>query len=243
MSFPDNLVKHLLLRSLALASTFFCISALADYVVLESNSEQFPPGQLVVDPALLDIPTGTQLLLMSQQGQTLSLDGSATGTVTAERTDTELKLMLANLVDHTRDEHVSLGGTRGGIDTSGDPAAPLWKLNPNISGIQCVIDGGSLLVYRSDTTTDLELTVSQPGTEVAGILKWLKGQHETRWPQEVSVVDGERYVIKRAGWMESSVVQLQSIPAAIANQQAAAVAWLAANKCVAQAEKLLTVLD
>lgn len=238
MNLPDKV-----LRSIAFASIFFCCGALADYVVLESNTEQFAPGQLVSDPRALDLPAGAQLVLMSRQGQTLSLDGSAGSTEKSGQSDTDIKLMLANLVNYTRDEHVSLGGTRGGIDTSADNDTPLWSLNPYISGIQCVIDGGSLLVYRSDTSTDLELTVNRPGTDVSGILKWSKGQHETQWPDEVPVFNGERYVIKRAGWMASSLIQLQSVPETIAEQQATAVAWLAANKCVPQAEKSLNMLN
>ena len=236
-------MSDIVVRSMAFASAFFCVAALADYVVLESNSEQFIPGQIVTDLDAVEVGADTQLVLMSREGQTLSIDGSLGTAGESASSSAAIKLMLANLVTRTRDEHVSLGGTRGGMDSSSDNDTPVWSLNPYISGIQCVIERVNAHVYRTDTGTDLELTVSRPGTNDSGLLNWSEGEHETEWPDEVPVVDGERYVIKREGWMESSVLQLQSIPEIAIDKETAAVAWLAAKKCIPQAEKLLNMLE
>jgi hypothetical protein len=218
-------------------------AAQADYVVLQSGSELYPPGTLVSDPRTLELATGTHLLLLSEHGETLSLGGTSEAPDTTQPSEAKFKFLLTNLVSHTQDAHVSLGATRGGTLNGARDDVPLWSIDPLVSGIQCVIEGVAAPAYRSDTRGDLALTVNLPGSDYSGSLNWQAGEHETEWPSEVPIVDGQTYVVRREGWNESSLIQLQSIPKVVIDSQTATVAWLAASNCVPQAITLLHQLE
>jgi hypothetical protein len=229
-----------IVASITLASAVLCTTVQADYVVLESNSSGLPAGEIVSDPQQLELSEGMQLVLMSEGGEVLSLGGE--GGAPGAESQTDVKLMLANLVSSTRDQHVSLGGTRGS-NSNGLHNGPVFSLDPYISGIQCLIKAVNAHVYRGNNKTDLELKVVRTGSDDSGVIKWLKGENEAEWPKEIPIVDGDRYVIKREGYMKSNVVQLETIPEITIDQKTSSVAWLAAKKCIPQAEKLLNMLE
>lgn len=228
----------------ATASALCCLlaaaTASADYVVLESSSEDFQPGHIVAQLEDLQGRDGLEMLLLSEQGETLRIGAESDAGEQATSSE-ELTLMLTNLVQSKRDEHISLGGTRGGGGKGGN--APAFDLDPFISGIQCLVKEIKVRAYRSDNRGELELKVLKAGSRESGKIKWKPGSHEAQWPEAVPIEDGARYTIKREGYMESNVVQLESIPEISMDDSTTAIAWMAAKKCIPQAVKLLEMLE
>ena len=229
------------LRALFVAAVFGTANtAMADYVVLDSDTENYTEGQLIPDDGELSLADGERLVLLSDTGDVLEIAGPFGGMPEGTSADEfDLTEALASLIDNPDLLHARLGATRAGIvrERSGDDR-DLWMLDPFMTGGQCVIEGEDPLFWRSTTSEALSLDLLRPGAEGTGSLDWQVGETSAPWPQNIPLLPEELYVLRRPGWVENTMIHIALIPKRIVGTPATAVAWLAINGCKQQALEL-----
>lgn len=219
--------------------------SIADHVVLQAVSESYTEGELLHDPITIRLGEGERVVLMSDLGDIIDIDGPFSGEPSGSDADEfDLKTALSSLIENADNIHASLGSTRGGgIRLGQTDVRPMWTLDPLRSGAQCVLERSEAVFWRADSTDRQELIIQRPGFDGAGTIVWKRGESRARWPVTVSIVHGELYVIRREGWMESALVYLAVLPATVAINRETTTAWLAANGCKVQAEAMMRSID
>lgn len=220
--------------------------AAADYVILSGDAEDYVEGQLLENNFFLRLRDGEHLILLSDRGDVLEVSGPFEGSPQGTRADDfDLRSALTSLIDNPNLLHARLGSTRsGGVGSDPEAAGPsVWYLDPEADGGQCAIDDETIVFWRTSTDKPLSLTVQRPGIDGSGELSWQAGESAASWPTEIPAESGELYVLRRPGWMETTLLHLALLPKAIASQPETAVAWLAINGCKRQAELLLAQVD
>ena len=218
--------------------------ALADHVVLQSDVDSYATGQLLEDPLSLVLDDGQRIVLLSDRGDVIHVEGPFNGVPDGIESDEfDLKKALTSLIDQPDQLHASLGSTRFvGSRISTSQYRPAWKLDPFETGSQCVMAGSQILFWRSDSQDELQLVIQRPGSAGTGEISWSAGESESEWPDSIPVVNGELYVIRRPGWMDNAMIRLAVLPATVVDNVESSVAWLAVNGCKTQAQILLKSL-
>ncbi len=233
-----------LIATIELALLICFGNALADHIVLHSESTNFTAGQILHDPLTISLKSGERIVLLSDRGDVMDIVGPFDGSPAVQGADDfDVKDALSRLIDNPNNLHASLGGTRSGATLPSTSVAGLvWSLDPYSSGVQCAIEGQELAFGRSDTESALVLHVERPGRDGTGVVNF--GSNSTRavWPGNIPVTDGELYVVRREGYLDSAMFRLALLPAIVAGNIEASIAWLATYGCARQATLLLSEL-
>ena len=215
--------------------------AIADYVVLQSESEVYPQGQLIAENSVIELNEGESLVLMSDGSDVIEVAGPFRGVPTGTNSqDFDLKTALTDLINNPNNVYASLGSTRQlNLNSKANEQRPAWALDPFDSGVQCVKSNSESRFWRPDNSADLMLVVQRPGTEGSGKIFWAAGESNAVWPAELPMVDNELHVVRRPGWMENAMFRLVIIPESIAKRVDTSIAWMATYGCKKQARLLL----
>ena len=205
-----------LLQSLAVAH--------ADFVVLESFAPSLPVGQLLADRTELTLADTERVVLLSDDGEIIEMDGPYTGLPRGTQTKpADLRNALTHLVDNTDNLYATLGSTRSGIEQAGNQAMhdDPWQLDPFRSGTQCVLDGAEVVFRRPAQSDALNLLVQRPGVDGDGLLDWPAGETLATWPKAVPLENGELYVLRRKGWLDNAMIRIVVLEPTIARSTSA----------------------
>ena len=214
---------------------------IADHVVLQSESEAYPPGQLIAESSVIELNEGESLVLMSDDSDVIEVAGPFRGVpIGTSSEDFDLKTALTDLINNPDNVYASLGSTRQ-LSLSGEAneQRPAWALDPFDTGVQCVKSNSESRFWRLDNTAELMLIVQRPGTEGSGNLFWAAGESNADWPADLPMVDNELHVVRRPGWMENAMFRLVIIPDSVARSVETSIAWMAIYGCKKQARLLL----
>lgn len=231
---------------LAMAMSLVPLPSNADHVVLVSEAQSFRDGQILEDPLEVTLVDGERLVLLSDRGDVLEIEGPFTGAPShSAANDFDVADALTRLIDNP--DHVSarLGSTRSAIATTQvrlrKPEA-VWRLDPFTSGGQCVVEGMTPVFRRQETGNPLQLVLQRPGSDGSGTIAWAADAAEAHWPREIPLHDDDLYVVRREGWVDGTMFRLAILPAPIRDSLESAIAWLAVHGCKSQAETLMREL-
>ena len=102
-----------LFTGLSLVIFGFSAPVLADHIVLQSDADKYSIGQLLQDPLSLLLDDGQRLVLLSDHGDVIDIEGPFTGVPSSSNPDEfDLKKALTSLIDNPDQLHASLGSTR-----------------------------------------------------------------------------------------------------------------------------------
>jgi hypothetical protein len=124
-------------RAASLAATCVLVAtaaAAAEIVVIESNSPRFMAGQLLDDSAPIELAAGQSLLIVTEDGRALRLDGPYAGPAVGAAPDAgAVRRAVERLVNADEPRVGGVGAVRGdesgaSVDTRPDP----WLVHAEI---------------------------------------------------------------------------------------------------------------
>jgi hypothetical protein len=224
-----------------LAFLLCAVTIRAEHIVLLSETDDFTVGQILPDPVNLNLESGERIVLLSDRGELLDIVGPVAGTpVTPGSDDFNVRDALTNLIENPNNLHASLGGTRGGTRLlSTVTGGPVWRLDPLASGVQCYVEGEALVFGQPVESAPASFHVQRPGHEGTGLLRFERETGVAPWPLNIPAQSGELYVVRREGYMDSSLFRLALLPSIVLENTEVSIAWLAAHGCTRQAAVLL----
>jgi hypothetical protein len=231
-------------RAASLAATCVLVAtaaAAAEIVVIESNSPRFMAGQLLDDSAPIELAAGQSLLIVTEDGRAVRLDGPYAGPAVGAAPDAgAVRRAVERLVNADEPRVGGVGAVRGdedgaSVDTRPDP----WLVHAERDGEQCARNGRPLELWREDTARSIAAEVEDAVSGAAATTRWDAGAHRAAWPEGMAATDGLIYLIRLDASDRSTAVRLRMLAGSVANSPLAAAAWLAAKGCTAQAALLL----
>ena len=204
-------------------------------VVAEARGVALKPGDTVDSTKPLNLKQGQHLTLVSETGATLKLDGPYDRPPTANGGGggVGLNQTLAALVTQRQARAGEFGVTRGTVlATLPDP----WVLDATHSGSVCVVENGTPIFWRPDSSAVASLSVSPADHSWNARAQWPAGQDRIAVTTDVPMRAGETYVVTFNG-TESDVTMVQ-VPASLTNNDMKA-GWMANRRCEQQAEALV----
>lgn len=213
----------------------------ADLVVVDSSTPGIKLGQIVAEGATLDVPAGATVILVSQSGKTLTLNGPFSGVPEAAGggggQDQDLVASLSKLLG---------GGTESGglgvmraVKTT-EPTDP-WVIVVTRTGTHCAAAGGTTRFWRSSISkaTSLSLRLMPNGGKAE--VDWPAGAETLAWPAGVEMKDGASYLVRLKNRSSAAKLSLHLIPDDLPTDAHKA-ARMADLGCTKQAKKLLAGL-
>jgi len=204
-------------------------------VVAEARGVALKPGDTVDSTKPLNLKQGQHLTLVSETGATLKLDGPYDRPPTANGGGggVGLNQTLAALVTQRQARAGEFGVTRGTVlATLPDP----WVLDATHSGSVCVVENGTPIFWRPDSSAVASLSVSPADHSWNARAQWPAGQDRIAVTTDVPMRAGETYVVTFNG-TESAITMVQ-VPASLTNNDMKA-GWMANRRCEQQAEALV----
>ena len=105
------------------------------------------------------------------------------------------------------------------------------------SGERCVPANGAVSFWRDDASQDSTLLVKRIATGEEAELSWASGKHSVLWPASLQQANGETFSVRHESDIRSKNVTLIKMPAGI-DSEVQTIAWLAAQGCGCQAQKI-----
>lgn len=189
------------MRRLVLACfAMFCSPAMAeDLVVLRSSIGPIQVGQIVDGSAVMELPAGGQVTLMTAQGKVVSLNGPYHGTPSpqaAASSDRNLLSALSGLASRGGVETSALGAYRNPpLGVFGANQVRLSKagdINPFDKDTQCAVSGKTNILRIKFMPKGGGGTLAVDGG-LAVTLSVKDGR--ALWPQSLPMVDAAEYVV------------------------------------------------
>ncbi|MEZ5870771.1 MAG: hypothetical protein R3D32_02790 [Nitratireductor sp.] len=236
------------------AATAFCIclsslpaSSQSQYVIIgaEPVSEEFKPGRVLKPVTELNIPGGTSVTLLGEDGSVHKIPGPAAITVTeddisAATNDGEVKgeenrstlAKIAGLLAGDVKNSDSLGVARN-LGSSKDPKglADPWVLSVHRSGQGCV-KGDNIILGRANDATEVSFSAKAGESEEKNFM-WAKGDNQFVLPDALATESRELY-LRITG--TDVLIDLHKLPdeVDIANPMAV-MGWMVEQGCEGQA--------
>ncbi len=231
-----------------LAVSVFIIStpsgALADMVVISSDSPDLAPGQIIKEGQKIDIPDGKKVALVSDTGTPVNLKGPYSGVPSGKSSaggGKGLADALSKIVAAPESEASKVSAIRALPKAGKGGDTDLWHVNATQSGMNCVIAGTKVKIWRPGTKAGAKLQIKNGKTGKTADLVWPEGADTAAWPAGFSLDDGAKYLIRVTGEMMPTAVQIKVIESVKGNPGEKAV-HLAEKGCKAQAMALLMSL-
>jgi len=208
-------------------------------VVIESNAPGIAPGQVLDGAQSLDVPEGTEVTCIGQDGDTVKLTGPYSGVPAPGGGAANASFLdsLAALVAPEGEGSVALGATREVPGAAGVPGSP-WLIDVSKSGDRCTPPAAPPVLWRPDAGEAIELYLKRFGDDAEAEVDWAGEAAEIEWPDGIAVVDGGVYLVRLGRKASMKKLVLHLVPADLATDAHRAV-WMAGQRCTRQARQLL----
>ena len=163
-----------------LAST----SAAAAVLVVRSSGPSaaaYPPGKALPDSHKLNLKTSDVIVLLDSRG-TRTLQGPGSFSVLASASPAASPARTTG----TNARRVRLGAVRGTNTRS------VWQADLDRSGNVCVANPADLGLYRSDSSAEAHVTLSDAASGKTADVHFASGQSIAAWPSELPASSGAR---------------------------------------------------
>jgi len=221
------------------------LSLAAELVVVESSSPDYDVGQILDSQADIVLGEKAEVMLIAEDGAIVQLSGPYAGPPAATQLDSAGGALgaLGQLVGQAEADAGDFGGVRGGTLDDGflaqeidDRRTSPWLLHTGITGPQCVVAGADDINYwreQGAAAARMEITRVSSGENVS--IRWRDGESVAAWPESLPATPDEMYLLRFDDQLRSTNLLLRQVPAAVADNGMATVAFLAANGCISQA--------
>ena len=218
-------------------------AAAQDLVVIASSASAIKAGQMVKSGAVLDVPAGANVTLVSQSGKTIVLKGPFSGVPSGGGAggggDKSLVASLSKLMSASGGKSAALGAMRSGI--AKEPDDP-WTVDVGRSGTHCVPVGGPVTLWRGAAAKASSIRIKNMTAGAKAEVAWPAGAKTLEWPAAATVADDNTYLVRLKGKKSATKIILHLVPAELPSTPHKAV-WMAEKGCVKQAKHLLANLN
>lgn len=229
------------LLSLFLVMLAFSAAA-QDLVVVGGGTPDLQPGQIVKSDAVLNIPAGSTVTLVSESGKTVTLKGPHTGPagIGNEKVgNAGLISSLSSLLAGSGKEISSLGVMRA----FAPPPLPTdpWVIDIGQSGDHCAAANGPVKLWRGKNVKAWVVSLKNLADKSKSTTNWPAGASTLEWPSDVTLVNGARYLLRKKGSRAVKKFTMHLLPGDLPSPTHK-VAWMADKGCKTQAKRLLARL-
>lgn len=207
----NRLKAHLVMAAILLAGTS---AAAADILVVRStgpSAKAYPPGKSLAADARITLKANDTLVLLDGKGtRTLRGPGTFTPSGPARASQTSA---LAALTSGSQPRRARIGAVRSvGI---GEPRAPtIWHVDVSKSGTLCIVDPANVMLWRSDATKPVAMTITRTDNGATQELDWQAGQAVAAWPSGLTIDTGADYKLSWAGASTPTTIHFKTLGAA-----------------------------
>jgi hypothetical protein len=206
----------------------------AQYVVVEARGVGWRPGTVVDADKAIHLLRGQHVMLISDSGATLKLDGPYDKKLTSEEAHgIDVGATLAALSTERQARLGDVGTTRAA------PTANLpdpWVLDASRGGNECLREGETAVFWRPSAAKAAKFLIMPSDRSWKARSDWRAGSDRLILRSDIAVHGGDTYLVSLDGTL--STISLNTVPARLANDRMRA-AWMADLGCEAQAESLL----
>lgn len=214
----------------------------ADLVVVASSAPGVAPGSVVKSDAVLKIPAGASVTLISGTGKTVTLKGPHAGPPGAGGDGAgspDLIASLSGLLKGSERETGALGTMRA-LAPPAPPTDP-WVIDVGQSGDHCVAAAGAATLWRGSSSHARLVSIIDLKDNSQLDTDWPAGAATLAWPSKVPLADGGRYLVRMKGSATASKLTVHRVPAQLSTDAHRA-AWMADKGCRPQARRLLAAI-
>lgn len=225
-------IKRIVFATL-LVFTPLSMANAAQYVVAEARGIGITVGS-VIDPAKpLDLKQGQHLVLISESGQTIKLDGPYHKAPAAEH-GVQLAAAFGGLVTEGHARTSEIGTTRGAAPRPPLPQA--WLIDASAPGNACLMQNHAPVLWRPVASEAADVVITPTDRSWKAETHWPKGANDLKLKDDLGVHGDASYFISVNG--SESAIAIASVPAVLTTDQMRA-AWLIQKGCDRQAQALL----
>lgn len=220
-----------------------------DFVVLDSSVAAMPPGTTVVATARLVLPDKGRIVLASQSGRIVTINGPYDGAPPTAASAAapgagDVTKLLPTLFGQA-DQRQSFGLVRA-TDAAWRQATvatldDVLAINATDGGDVCLYDPSHPAVVHNPSHSGT-MTIQAMSGGATSLLKWPKDTLSQPWPPSLPLIDGDSYLVEQAGDSAATIVTLHLLNATADASDLARVAQLAGAECRDQARLLLTLV-
>ncbi len=232
---------YLVVAAVALAAIALPASA-ADLVVVASTAAGVAPGVIVKSDAVLNIPAGATVTLISGTGKTMTLKGphsGAPGIGGGGADSPDLIASLSGLLKGSEREAGALGTMRA-LAPPAPPTDP-WVIDVGQSGDHCVAAAGPATLWRGSSGHARFVSIIDLKDNSQVDADWPAGAATRAGPSKVPLADGGRYLVRMKGSATAAKLTVHRVPAQLSTDAHRA-AWMADKGCRPQARRLLAAI-
>lgn len=212
-------------------------AAAADFVVVEADGIRLPTGQSVNGAQPLKLEDGQAVTLLSQDGQTIHIDGpsSAAPDSLAKGGSTDVPTAMKALITESHARTSEVGVVRGqGEVRLPDP----WVVDITHPGTSCVRDGEAVVLWRGPplTVATVAFAPKDRSWNVSGT--WPANADRITLPANMPLKDDWDYVVEVGG--RAAPVTVRLLPKSV-NNDAMRAGYMREVGCGNQLSALLAV--
>ena len=205
----------------------------AQYVVAEARGIAISAGTVIDSSKTIDLKQGQHLVLISETGQTIKLDGPYHKAPAAEH-GVQLAAAFGGLVTERGARTSEIGTTRGAAPRPPLPQA--WLIDASAAGNACLMQNHSPVLWRPVATEAADVVISPTDRSWKAETHWPKGANDLKLKDDLGIHGDASYFIAVNG--SESAIAIASVPAGLTNDKMRA-AWLIQKGCDRQAQALL----
>jgi hypothetical protein len=224
--------RAILIAATLSLSLFAGAAEAAQYVVVEARGVNLKVGSIVDPTKPLVLKQGQHLTLISDNGQTIKLDGPYEKAPIASQ-GVQLAAAFTALASNSKGRLGEIGTTRA----AGKVELPkAWLLDAVHPGSECLLEGRQPVFWRpaSDKAADVVITPADRSWKAQ--TTWPRGDTELAVKPDMGVHGDASYFVSVNG--NETAISISTVPASLANDQMRA-AWMLQKGCAPQAEALL----
>jgi len=207
----------------------------ADLVVVDARGVELKPGEKISADAVVKLPPGARLTLVTPNGETIRLRGPFEDLPVRSVGNTQgvvdsLRKMMVTPTSGT----LTPGVVRSGSDVIELPSA--WLIDVSRPGTRCIAQGEPVVLWRPAAATvaeTLSITPINRGWEAKGA--WPVGRDTVTMPATLPLTSGDTFKVEVG--KEEHALLFQVIPKSLDNDRMRA-AWMEEVGCTSQAVAL-----
>jgi len=218
-----------------------------DYVVIDSSVDTVKPGATLVSGAVIDVPEGGRIVLITASGGVKLIAGPFHGplpkteTGSAPSGGSQIVDAMAGLFrnpDRRGEPYVARGmdWRTEMVKTRDDVLA----IDASDGGDMCVLDQGAAALIHDPDRPGAMMVQSESGPKAT--VEWKKGVLRQPWPWAVPLADGELYLFEQAQATSVATAIVHVLKLEPAADDVRTAAQMAASGCRDQALLLLALV-